>query len=70
MRFRIADEALERFPTLCIGVVVARGIKPEGAEAATTDLLRQAEAAARLRGQGKDPRQDPALAPWHEAFAA
>jgi tyrosyl-tRNA synthetase len=72
MQFRIEPEVFERFPTFCVGVVVATGLDNGGqtlADARIKDELRAEWRRARDAYAGRDLKADPAIAVWRDAFA-
>ena len=69
MRFRIDSRLLDRFPTACIGLVVAYDVDNSLPHPEITELLRYAEAQMRDRFASTDVRLCPAFTIWHEAFA-
>jgi tyrosyl-tRNA synthetase len=69
MLFRIDSRLFARFPTACVGLVVAYEVVNDHTHAAISKQLREAEAQARDRFAGRDVQSCPAVAPWHEAFA-
>lgn len=68
MYFRVAAEVFKTLPTVCFGVVVARGLVQDGLGAESLGRLRQATAQARMRLAGTSPKEHPGLACYREAF--
>ncbi len=68
MRFIIDPPVFETLPTVCIGVVVARGLNNRGKTKEITELLKEATAAARARYAGVNLKEHPALLCYREAF--
>jgi tyrosyl-tRNA synthetase len=70
MRFRVLDQVFEQFPSVCIGLVVARGVDNTRGVPALEASLRAVEAdlAARFEREGEKVEQ--AFAPWRAAFAS
>lgn len=68
MRFRIQDSVFERFPTYCIGLVVARGVQNGDRSDHIAATLQRAEVEARERLFGRDLDQSVALSHWRAAF--
>ena len=69
MRFRIDSRLFDRFPTACIGLVVAYDVDNSLPHPEITELLRHAEAQVRDRFAATDVRSCPAFTIWHEMFA-
>ena len=67
MRIAIEASIFERFPSYRRGLVVARGIRNDLADAELEGRLRKAEATVRQR-LGDGWKDDPRLAVWLEAF--
>lgn len=70
MRFRILDEVFDRFPTYCVGLVVAENIAQTRSVAAITALLRGAEQQLVEQLDGRATKDLPAISCWHRAFSA
>ncbi len=68
MRFTIDPAVFETLPTVCIGVVTARGICNSAEIPAINLLLRQSIVEARARFEGVSVREHPAIACYREAF--
>ncbi|MDO8339430.1 MAG: phenylalanine--tRNA ligase beta subunit-related protein [Candidatus Burarchaeum sp.] len=70
MKFKIDGRIFEKFPGLCIGVVVAKGLDnagvPEGIEA----QLREQEAQIRAKLNAETLSQEPKIACWRAAYSA
>src|SRR5579871_599116 len=69
MHFRIDDAVFHRFPTVCIGLVVAEDVHNHAAAPRIRALLRAAESAARAR-TAASVKDEPALEAWRHAFGA
>ena len=70
MRFRVKDELFERFPTACIGLVVASNVRNDAPAPPIADLLREATLEVRQRYGAHAVRSEPAIVVWREAFSA
>lgn len=68
MLFEIDDEVFGRLPTLCVGVVVARGLKIARDVPEVTCILEAAAREGEERLQGKKASDDPAVQPYRRAF--
>lgn len=67
-QFVVAAELFERFPTLCIGVVVAEGVDNRRANPVIADLLQGRVQELYQRLEGTDVRSHPHVAVWRDAF--
>jgi len=70
MRLIVSDDVRRRFPTYHATVVEASGVRngPSGGDSA--ELLRDAEARARRRLDGRSPSALPEIAAWRAAMSA
>lgn len=72
VQFRIERDVFERFPTFCVGVVVATGLDNSGQTPAhdrVQEALRAEWQRVREAYAGRDLKADPAIAVWRDAFA-
>lgn len=69
MRFSLAPEVLGRYPDVCVGVVVAQGVRNVGKDERLRALLAEAAEGARARLAGRDAGEVPELAVWRRRFA-
>lgn len=70
MKFRVRQEVFAVLPTVCFGVVVARGIDNSRQNAATAALLAATIEQTRHRLAGVDIRQTCEIAVYRQAFQA
>jgi len=70
MRFVIEDSIFEALPTLCVGVVAAKGIDNSRPSPGIERLLDEAIALAEQRFSGKKVKEEPEILPYREAFQA
>ena len=70
MNFIIEPAVFEALPTLCVGVVAAKGVRNDGAHPEIDALLEQAITQAEQTFQGRRVKEDPAILPYREAFRA
>lgn len=68
--FRIDREVFELFPNARFAAVVACGVNNQGDNPAVADLLDHAADGVREQFGGSDPKSDPRIAVWREAFGA
>lgn len=68
--FRIDRAVFEFFPNARFAAVVARGVNNQGDNPAVADLLDRAVDQVREKFGGGDPKSDPRIAVWREAFGA
>ncbi|MGH2408847.1 MAG: phenylalanine--tRNA ligase beta subunit-related protein, partial [Chloroflexota bacterium] len=69
MRFRVLDQVFEQFPSVCIGLVVARGVDNTRSVPAIEASLRAAEAAIIARFENEAAKVESAFAAWRAAFS-
>jgi DNA/RNA-binding domain of Phe-tRNA-synthetase-like protein len=68
--FQIDPDVFELFPHARFAAVVARGVNNQGENPAVADLLDHAVGQVREQFSGGDPKSDPRIAIWREAFGA
>lgn len=68
--FRIDQAVFDIFPNARFAAVVARGVNNRGENPAVADLLDEAVEQIRERFGGGDPKSDPRIAVWREAFGS
>jgi len=68
--FQIDPNVFELFPNARFAAVVARGVNNQGDNPAVADLLDHAANQVREQFGGGDPKSDPRIAIWREAFGA
>lgn len=68
--FRIDPSVFGLFPNARFAAVVARGVNNQGDNGAVSDLLDQAVDQVREQFAGGDPKSDPRITVWREAFGA
>lgn len=68
MDFIIEDAIFEAVPTMCVGVVAAKGIDNGKEYPAVAALLDEAVAEAERRFAGKRVKEEPEILPYREAF--
>ena len=68
MKFIIDPAVFDVLPTVCIGVVVAKGIDNRGEREEINALLRAAAAGVREKNTGVNLKEHPALVCYREAF--
>ncbi|MDL2215562.1 hypothetical protein LJB77_00565 [Ruminococcaceae bacterium OttesenSCG-928-N02] len=69
MKFTVQKEVFDILPTVCIGVVVAKGVNNHGENATIRALLAQQSTVAQAAFAGKKVKEDPAITPYREAFS-
>jgi len=69
MRFRVLDQVFEQFPSVCIGLVVARGVDNARDVPALEAALRAAEAEIVARFEREGEQIEQAFLPWRAAFS-
>ncbi len=70
MIFSLDQAVLDRLPTLCVGLVVARGIDNTGSKPEVDALLDVAVRDAERRLAGINASEDPRVQPYRAAFSA
>ena len=70
MNFKIENDIFAALPTMCVGVVVAKGIDNRKAHPAIEAMLNTAASAAEERFAGKKVKEEPDILPYREAFRA
>ncbi len=70
MKFIVEKEIFDRLPTVCFGVVVAKGADNTGAYPAIDALLDESIAESSARFEGKKVKEEPSIVPYREAFRA
>ncbi|HVA90968.1 MAG TPA: tyrosine--tRNA ligase [Chloroflexota bacterium] len=70
MRFRVLDQVFEQFPTVCIGLVVVRGVDNTRKVPAIETALRTAEEEVAAGFESDGVRMERAFGPWRSAFSA
>ena len=68
MNFVIESEIFRALPSMCVGVVAAKGIDNGKVCPAVEEMLDQAVAVAEQRFSGKKVKEEPAILPYREAF--
>ncbi len=68
MRFEVSEDMFNRFPNLCVAVVVAEGIDNTKLLPETEALLAEATRATHEILKGTDLKARPEIAVWREAF--
>ena len=68
MNFVIEDRIFEALPTMCVGVVAAKGIDNSKPHPAIDDMLSKAISYAEERFSGKKVKEEPEILPYREAF--
>jgi len=68
--FRIDQAVFELFPNARFAAVVARGVNNQDENPAISDLLDESVQQIREQFDGGDPKSDPRIAVWREAFGA
>src|SRR5579864_1254706 len=69
MRFRVLDQVFEQFPSVCIGLVVARGVDNTRKSPTLEASLRAVEAEIGARFEREGDKVEQAFAPWRAAFS-
>ena len=69
MRFRVLDQVFEQFPSVCIGLVVARGVDNTRDVPALAAALRAVEAELVARFESESAQVEQAFLPWRTAFS-
>jgi len=70
MKFVVEDALFDRLPSVCFGVVVARGVDNALPREEITALWTEELHRARERVAGRRARELPEIAPYREAFTA
>ncbi len=68
MDFVIEERIFEALPTICVGVVAAKGIDNGKAYPAIDNMLDEAVSLAEERFSGKKVKEEPEILPYREAF--
>ena len=68
MKFVVESDVFDALPTMCVGVVVAKGIDNRAVYPGIAFLLDQAIAQAEERFKGKKVKEEPEILPYREAF--
>lgn len=70
MNFRIENDIFNAVPTMCVGVVVAKGIDNHKSCPQIEAMLNAAISSAEERFAGKKVKEEPDILPYREAFRA
>lgn len=70
MKFKIDDKIFEKFPSLNIGVVIAKGIDNVGESPGIFSLLTEQSDKIKAKYSLETLREDPKIFSWREAYAA
>jgi len=70
MKFRIEDKIFEQYPSLNIGIVVAKGIDNTGESAEALDMLSEQSNAIKSEYNLETLKEDPKIHAWREAYRA
>ena len=68
MNFRIENDIFAVLPTMCVGVVVAKGVDNHKSYPAIEAMLNAAVSAAEERFAGRKVKEEPDILPYREAF--
>lgn len=68
MNFVIEPAVFEKLPTLCVGVVAAKGIDNAAEHPELKEMLQQAALQAEARFSGKKVKEEPSILPYRQAF--
>jgi len=69
MKFKIATPIFQKFPKLCIGVIVAKNIDNAGSHKKIDTLVEGVERYIQLTFTPKDLAKHPLISPWRTAYS-